>query len=331
MSPKFRGDQEDWLDDVEPPASRGTPASAQCGTLPELDASRANATVLELFPKQSLVALDGSGERRLCGHKLTRGLAPSAKRERSPACVGDRVRVESGIITARAPRRNRLIRPSPNAGGGLLHVLAANIDCLVVVAAAKAPDFSAGVVDRFLVAASAQRIEAILCVNKMDLLPAGAEKPWGCYAAAQVRLVEASVQAGSGLSELSDLLRGKTAAFCGHSGVGKTSLLRRLLADEGFGRVGEVSAATDKGRHTTTSAVLVPGLQGGAFIDMPGIMNFGLLDVAASELLRHFPDLLEAARLCPPDCAHENRPACALAGLPRYPSYRGILAALLHP
>lgn len=327
MPPKFRGGEEDWFDDVEPPARRRASAPAQSGTLPELDASRTNGTVVGLFPQQSLVALDGSGERRLCGYKLRRQDGRQG-RERSPVCTGDRVQVESDTITARATRRNRLIRPAPNAGHGLLHVLAANIDCLVVVAAARAPEFSPGVVDRFLVAASAQKIEPVLCVNKIDLLPPGASRPWASYRGARTALLEVSTQNGAGLEELSGLLRGKTTAFCGHSGVGKTSLLRRLLGREDFGRVGHISAATQKGRHTTTGAVLVEAPKGGAFIDMPGIMNFGLIDVSAADLLGHFPELAEASRLCPPACAHDAGIACALEVLPRYRSYRSILASL---
>ena len=188
--------------------------------------------------------------------------------------------------------------------------------------------FSAGIVDRFLVATSAQNIPSILCVNKTDLLEPGSEKPWFHYAAAGVVLLEASARSGDGASELAEHLRGKTAAFCGHSGVGKTSLLRLLLKDNGFGRVGEVNAASGKGRHTTTGAVLLSGTDGSTWIDTPGIMNFDLIDVSRSDLLSHFPELSKAAALCWAGCCHDAEKDCALRPLARFASYRQILSSL---
>lgn len=328
--PKFTGAEEDWLDDVgaalrRPDAGRKAVEKAASVLPPEA----ANGTVTELFPNQSKVRLDGAKGSYLCGYKMSTLAFGTIVRERSPVCVGDRVRVETSVIVGRCRRRNRIIRPAPNARDPLLHVLAANLDCLVVVAAAREPEFSAGVVDRFLVAASAQKIPAVLCVNKMDLLAGDASRAWSHYPLAQVTLIEASARLGNGARELTEHLRGKTAAFCGHSGVGKTSLLRVLLGDAGYGRVGEVSLNSDKGRHTTTGAVLLEGPAGSSFIDTPGIMNFGLLDVDRRTLLPHFPDLAEAAKRCAAGCAHAEEEACALRGLPRHQSYRQILASLV--
>lgn len=329
MAPTFRGGEEDWLDDVGAPLRRpnsGKKPVVKAAELLPLD--QTNATVVELFPNQSAVRLDGAKVAQLCGYKMSTLAFGVEKRERSPVCVNDRVKVETGAIVGRADRRNRIVRPAPNARDPLLHVLAANIDILVVVAATRQPEFTPGVVDRFLVAASAQKIEQILCVNKLDLLKPGEAREWSHYAEAGLSLLEASAKNGQGADILRERLRGKTAAFCGHSGVGKTSLLRLLLDDEDYGRTGEVSLNTDKGRHTTTGAVLLTGPEGASYIDTPGVMNFGLLDVTRETLLAHFSDLAAAAKGCAAGCAHDQEPSCAVRLQPRFISYRQILATL---
>ena len=287
-----------------------------------------NGTVTEIFPNQSAVRLDGAQRSALCHYRMSTLAFGAELRERSPVCVGDRVRVEAGVVTGRCERRNRLMRPAPNARDPVYHVIAANVDCLVVVASARQPDFSPGIVDRFLVAASAQRIPQILCVNKADLIRPGEASPWSPYREAGIAVVETSARDGAGVDRLLELLRGKIAAFCGHSGVGKTSLLRRLLGDEFYGRVGAISEASGKGRHTTSGAAMIAGPDGSSLVDTPGIMNFGLLDVARFGLLAHFPELDAAAAQCPPGCAHDQEPACALRPLPRYGSYRAIWNSL---
>ena len=332
MSRDYSDADNDWLDDKagrpRPKSSAKKPLEGRAKVLPP---EQGNATVAELFPNQSAVRLDGRTDVTLCAYRMSTLASRGPGRERSPVCVGDRVRIEAGVIIGRCERRNRLIRPAPNAHNPLLHALVANVDRLVVVAAARQPDFSAGIIDRFLVAASAQAIPSVLCVNKTDLLEAGAERPWARYADAGIAVIEASALKQRGIDALMALLRGKAAVFCGHSGVGKTSLLRRLLADANFGRTGAVNASSGMGRHTTTGAVLLPGPGDSVWIDTPGIMNFGLIDVQRESLLPHFPELARAAARCQPGCAHAEEPSCALRALPRYHSYRQILASLPEP
>ena len=328
MPPRPRDIDEDWVEGIKVPARRKYAKRLRAGRAQELAVQDGNATVVELFPNQSAVRLDGGAQRRLAGYRLAGLAIGGACRERSPVCVGDRVRVEAGVIVGRCARRNQLVRSAPDSRDPLLHVVAANVDCLVVVAAAREPDFAAGIADRFLVAAHSQGIGAVLCVNKTDLLAPGAEKPWLHYPEAGVALLETCARSGEGVERLAAFLRGKTAAFCGHSGVGKTSLLRRLIGDESFGRVGELSGATGMGRHTTTGAVLLAAADGSAWIDTPGIMNFTLVGVDPAGLLQHFPELARAAVFCPADCRHDEEPGCALPALPRWRSYRQILPTL---
>jgi ribosome biogenesis GTPase / thiamine phosphate phosphatase len=319
---------EDWLD-----GKNARPRPKASDKKPQdkarvLNSDDGNGTVVELFPNQSSVRLDGDPKAKLCPYRMSTLAARGENRERSPVAVGDRVRVEAGVIVGRCERRNKLIRPAPNARNVLLHVVAANLDLLAIVASTRDPDFTEGVVDRFLVAASAEKIPTALCVNKTDLLEAGAERPWLSYREAGVVVLEICAKTGAGQEALLELLAGKTAAFCGHSGVGKTSLLRRLLGDPGYGRVGEVNAATGKGAHTTTGAVFLDGPRGSRLIDTPGIMNFGLFGIARADLLSHFPELAAAAKNCPSACDHELVPGCRLREMRRYGSWRGLLSGL---
>jgi ribosome biogenesis GTPase len=328
MRPRFDDPEEEWVDGLKVPARRKYAKQPKTDRARELTAAEGNATVAEIFPNQAAVRPDGGTARILCGYRMATLAFGGTSRERSPVCVGDRVRVEIGVVVGRCKRRNMLVRCAPNARDPLLHAVAANLDRLVVVASAREPDFMHGIVDRFLVAASAQNIPAILCVNKSDLIAPGDEKPWAHYAAAGVELVETSALGAGRTAALAELIQGKAAAFCGHSGVGKTSLLRRLLGDDRLGRVGALSRATGMGRHTTTGAVLLPGPEGSSWIDTPGIMNFTLVGVDRAGLLAHFPELLEASARCAPDCLHDSEPGCALLGMPRHRSYRAILGSL---
>lgn len=325
---RSRFNEDDWRDEEEvrarPP---GAKKSVHCRRK-ILQPEEGNGTVTELFPNQSAVLLDGAERPSLCGYRMSTLAFGAVNRERSPVCAGDRVRVEAGVIVGRCERRNQLIRPAPNARDPLLHVLAANVDCLVIVAAARDPEFSAGIVDRFLVAASTQKIRQILCVNKMDLLGLGEARPWAHYPGIGVALVETSACEGRGTDRLEALLRGKTAVFCGQSGVGKTSLLRRLLGDESYGRTGAVNERSGMGRHTTSGAVMLPGRDESSLIDTPGVMNFGLIGLKRGDLLVHFPELHAAAAKCPPNCSHDGAPSCRLLNLPRYASYRAIRDSL---
>ena len=277
MPRDFSDADDEWLDDVEgqprPKSSEKAPLAGRGQLLPPEDC---NGVVAELFPNQSAVRLDGQAAPKLCGYRMSTLAFQGANRERSPVCVGDRVRVEAAVIVGRSQRRNSLSRPAPNARNPLIHVIVANIDVLVVVGSVREPDFTPGIVDRFLAAAAPQNIPAIVCANKLDLLEPGAARPWKAYASSVVTVIETCARSGTGIEKLVSLLTSKTAAFCGNSGVGKTSLLRRLIGDEAYGRVGTVSAA-GKGRHTTTGAVMIPGPEGSIWIDTPGIMNFGVL------------------------------------------------------
>jgi ribosome biogenesis GTPase len=343
MAPKYRGDEEDWLDNEDLAGVRGTDKAgnkakrghqARSTDLPWEDA---NATVAEVFQDLCRVELDLDQRDLLCRYRRAEVVskAKADVRERSPVAVGDRVWVaftegqQSGVVEGICKRKNRISRPAPGRDGTQVqHVLAANIDVLVVVASAEQPHFSPGLVDRFLVAAQAQDIPAVLCVTKIDLLKT--DTSWKLYRDLGYSVFEVSVIEtpgfGPGLIALMKFLTGKTAVFCGQSGVGKTSLLRKLLGVE-FGQVGSVNEYTGKGKHTTTGAVLLGGPSHSHWIDTPGVKEFGLVNVTRKTLKDYFPEF-KKAQCREARCSHMDEKECGVRELPRYLSYRKILETL---
>jgi ribosome biogenesis GTPase / thiamine phosphate phosphatase len=215
--------------------------------------------------------------------------------------------------------------------GRIERVVVANADQIVIMSALADPPPRTGFIDRCLVAAYAAEIEPLLCLTKADL--AGPEEVLDYYAALSVPHLLLSPEAD--LEPVRKVLRGKVSVFVGHSGVGKSTLVNRLIPDAGRA-VGEVSAV-GKGRHTSTSVVALrlPGEREPSWIiDTPGIRSFGLAHVSANDLLHGFPDLVEGTVQCQPNCEHAGGD-CALdrwveaghADSRRLASFRRLLAS----
>jgi ribosome biogenesis GTPase len=279
-------------------------------------------TVTEVFPKMANVILDEDESRKLlCSYRRGKIVDRDAEwRERSPVATGDKVKIHAygskdGVIEEILPRVNTIARRAPGREGKILHTIAANIDFVVVTASLHDPDFSPGLVDRFLIATTTAQIIPVIVINKMDL-QVGDEKPWKLYEDLGYRCYPISAKDEKGIEELRAELRGKTSVFCGHSGVGKTSLLT-VLFGEVVGKVGGISKSTGKGKHTTTVSKMIVVGDGTRFIDTPGIKEFGLLNVDPKNLIEHFPELWELQKKREP---YDH--------LPRYQTYLKIKAAL---
>ncbi len=337
MTPKYRGDSDDWLEDEGKGARAPTrPAHKSSPHAGELEPGEANATVAEVFPRLAKVVLDEGGDR-LCTYRralvmgFERQLGGKPIRERSPVAVGDRVLVEAtgksdGVIQGICRRENLLARPAPDRDDrSVVHVLAANLDLLVIVSSTCQPEFSEGLVDRFLVAASAGGVPVFLCVNKLDLWQEPT-RPWQIYRKIGVELWEGCAKDPASVAGLRERLDGKRVAFCGHSGVGKTSLIATLLGRTA-GKVGTVNVSTGKGRHTTTGAILIRSEGATRWIDTPGIREFGLIGIGPDVLRDHFPEFRDLACQAR-DCRHHLEASCDARGLARHPSYLRILKAL---
>lgn len=238
------------------------------------------------------------------------------KRTNLPALVtGDEVLWQpddnnSGVITACQPRRSELGRPDSR---GQMRPVAANVDRIIIVAA-PSPRTPANLIDRYLVAAAHHDIHPIIVLNKIDCLDQAPEMQDELteYQKLGYETHALSAQTEAGMAEIRQLVATGNSVFVGQSGVGKSSIIATLLPEEVI-KVGDISEATGKGRHTTTTAKLyhIPG--GGDLIDSPGIREFGLWHVDADSLLAGFPELANSAGQCKfRDCNHKSEPGCAV-------------------
>lgn len=250
--------------------------------------------------------------------------------------VGDRVAVvahEDGGATIEGvhERRSLLRRRSPGKTRGVREV-AANLDQVVVVGAAARPDWDPCLIDRFIAVAEANRLHAVVVVNKADLDP-DAARHGVPYRQAGYQVVLTSARTERGLEELRAHLNGRISLFTGPTGVGKSSMLNALQPGLAL-RTGAVSPRSRAGRHTTVSAEMHPFEPDGFVVDTPGLRDVGLWGLAPSEVVAAFPEIARRAATCRfDDCRHLKEPGCAVreavdAGAihsSRYNSYTVIL------
>ncbi len=235
----------------------------------------------------------------------------------NPIAVGDKVLFdpEEARIEDILPRENYVIRQSVHKSAHA-HLLAANVDQLVLIATLKSPRTSLGFIDRFLVTAETFRIPAILVFNKIDLYDTEEldylEQVGEMYTDLGYGFATTSALEGKGIEELRETLKGKTTLISGHSGVGKSTLMNTLLPELELA-TSEISDFSDKGVHTTTFAEMFEPEEGTRIIDSPGIKELGLIDIEKEELAHYFPEFRRLMGQCKfHNCLHINEPKCAV-------------------
>jgi ribosome biogenesis GTPase len=221
--------------------------------------------------------------------------------------VGDFVEFETldedeGVVNEILPRKNIFIRPP-----------IANIDCFIVMIAAARPKPDLAALDKFLVSAEQARTEIIICINKVDLANSDDLRKISSIYQDVYTLVRLSCAEGTGIDGLTPLLRGRVSALAGPSGVGKSTLLNKLLRNGTELETGEVSDRTKRGRHTTRHVEIFDMDFGGMVFDTPGFSSFEIPDAEASELAQFYPEMRGCAGSCKfDDCRHLREPGCAV-------------------
>jgi ribosome biogenesis GTPase / thiamine phosphate phosphatase len=277
---------------------------------------------------QADIECPASGRRQRC--HLRANLPPVAAGDRVIWRPGE----PTGVVVSLLPRRNQLHRPDAY---GKLKLVAANIDRALIILAPE-PQAHANLIDRYLVAFADLDIEPVLVLNKSDLL--GEQDPslvlLRSYQDLGYPVLHLSAKQPQSLADLQQLLSLGTSILVGQSGVGKSSLLQALLPDEVI-KVGALSEAVAKGRHTTTHARLYAFPGGGHCIDSPGIREFGLSHLSQDAIAAGFVEFAPYLGHCKfRNCQHQQEPGCALRqalaegaiGQARFTSYWQIRQSL---
>lgn len=261
-------------------------------------------------------------------------------RSTNPVAVGDRVTIVTNqegtaFITEIDDRKNYIIRKSQNLSKQS-HILAANVDQALLVVTVNRPPTSTTFIDRFLASAEAYRVPVVLIFNKTDLL----DDDEASYQKALIHLYTTigyecraiSAETGEGVAELLPMLEGKITLLSGNSGVGKSTLINRLVPGADL-RTSEISDAHNTGQHTTTFSEMIP-IEKGYLIDTPGIKGFGTFDMEPEELTSYFKEIFSFSKDCRfSNCTHTHEPGCAVLkaledhyiAQSRYQSYLSML------
>ena len=262
-------------------------------------------------------------------------------RSTNPVAVGDWVQIEenkegTAFITAIEERKNYIIRRASNLSKQS-HIIAANIDCAMLIVTVNYPVTTTIFIDRFLATAEAYRVPVKLVFNKIDRYneedQAYMEALITLYSTIGYPCLKVCAKNETGLEELQSDLQDRVTLLSGHSGVGKSTLINKQVPGASL-KTGTISEYHNKGMHSTTYSEMIAVPQGGYLIDTPGIKGFGTIEMEGAEIAHYFPDIFRFATECKfNNCTHRHEPGCAVLEAvqahwiseSRYKSYLSIL------
>lgn len=262
-------------------------------------------------------------------------------RSTNPVSVGDRVDIDinnegTAFITKIEDRKNYIIRRASNLSKQS-HIIAANLDQAMLIVTVNYPVTTTVFIDRFLATAEAYRVPVKLVFNKIDRYK-DEDKEYldaliNLYTTIGYPCSTLCAKTEEGLDALRDDLRGKITLLSGHSGVGKSTIINKLVPGVNL-RTGDISEYHNKGMHTTTFSEMIPLPEGGYLIDTPGIKGFGTIEMETAEISHYFPEIFKFSEDCRfSNCTHRHEPGCAVLQAleehyiseSRYKSYLSIL------
>lgn len=262
-------------------------------------------------------------------------------RTTNPVAVGDRVEIDinsegTAFITEIEERKNYIIRRASNLSKQS-HIIAANVDQAMLIVTVNYPITTTIFIDRFLATAEAYRIPVKLVFNKIDRYQ-GEDRMTldtliDLYTGIGYPCSKLCARSEEGLDELKEDLKGKITVLSGHSGVGKSTIINKLVPGVNL-RTGNISEYHNKGTHTTTFSEMIPLPDGGYLIDTPGIKGFGTIEMEGAEIAHYFPEIFKYTADCKfNNCTHRHEPGCAVLQAvddhniseSRYKSYLNIL------
>ncbi len=262
-------------------------------------------------------------------------------RSTNPVSVGDRVEIElnsegTAFVTAIEDRTNYIIRRSSNLSKQS-HIIASNLDQAMLIVTVNYPVTTTIFIDRFLATAEAYRVPVKIVFNKIDRYKRDDMAAMNTLAKLYTEIgypcSTLCAKTGEGVDALREDLKGKVTLLSGHSGVGKSTIINRLVPGINL-RTGDISEYHNKGMHTTTFSEMISLSEGGYLIDTPGIKGFGTIEMETAEISHYFPEIFKYAEGCRfNDCTHRHEPGCAvlsalkenLISESRYKSYLSIL------
>lgn len=262
-------------------------------------------------------------------------------RSTNPVAVGDRVEIirnqeGTAFITSICDRKNYIIRKSSNLSKQS-HIIAANVDQAFLIVTVDYPQTSTTFIDRFLASAEAYNVPVTIIFNKVDLFKGDEERYLdmmvNLYETVGYTCLKVSAETEEGLQQLLPLLEGKITLFSGNSGVGKSTLLNKIVPGAEL-RTAEISDAHNTGMHTTTFSEMLSLGDGGWVIDTPGIKGFGTFNMEPEEICGYFKEIFRFSKDCRfSNCTHTHEPGCAVRqavedhyiAQSRYASYLSML------